>query len=405
MNLGLTIARKYLFGKKDTSIINLITGLSMLGIAIGTAALFLVLSVFNGFESLLTSMVNQFNPDIKIEAFEGKFIESDSVLLDRIKSIDGVIAISECLEEVALFEYDGSMDIGKVKGVDQYYTRVNSLDSAIVDGSYIVESEGKTRSVMGIGLAAKLSIGLNDPFTPIAVHMPKIKIRGILDKPFKTQYLYPGGIFSIQPEFDNEYLITTLSFVENLMQIKNKRSSIEINIDDNKDIDIVVDEMSKVLGKKFVIKDRKKQDEAYYKLMNIEKWMFFALFALMMILIAFNVVGALWMIVLDKKLDIAILKSMGGTESMIRNIFLFEGLLIAFWGLVSGLVLGGFIFFLQKNIGLISIPEGFMIDSYPMSFKWTDLVVVSSTVLTIGVLAAIAPAIRAMSLDTHLRGS
>ncbi len=400
------IARRYLFGKKRASTINIITGLSMFGIAIGAAALFLVLSVFNGFEDLLGSMVSRFNPDIKIVPSEGKYIEVTDSLLYTIKSVDGVREVSETLEEVALFRYEENLQFGIIKGVDSLFNKVNSIDSAILDGYYLI-GRGKeigSVGVFGAGVANSLKLALGAKVTqPVAVYMPKKKKRGALDRPFRTQFLIPSGVFSIQQEIDMQYVLAPLPFVERLLNVTKKRSAIEVDIDPEVDPVQVSSVLSGKLGTAYDIRDRRKQDEAYYKLMKLEKWMFFALFALMMLLVAFNIIGALWMIVLSKQQDIAILKAMGATAKTVRNIFLFEGLLISIYGLISGLILGMVLYLLQKHVGLVGIPEGFVIDSYPLSFRWTDWIVVGVTVLSIGMAASVLPSLRAMRISVTKR--
>ncbi len=400
------IARRYLFGKKRASTINIITGLSMFGIAIGAAALFLVLSVFNGFEDLLGSMVSRFNPDIKIVPSEGKYIEVTDSLLYTIKSVDGVREVSETLEEVALFRYEENLQFGIIKGVDSLFNKVNSIDSAILDGYYLI-GRGKeigSVGVFGAGVANSLKLALGAKVTqPVAVYMPKKKKRGALDRPFRTQFLIPSGVFSIQQEIDMQYVLAPLPFVERLLNVTKKRSAIEVDIDPEADPVQVSSELSGKLGTAYDIRDRRKQDEAYYKLMKLEKWMFFALFALMMLLVAFNIIGALWMIVLSKQQDIAILKAMGATAKTVRNIFLFEGMLISIYGLISGLILGMVLYMLQKHVGLVGIPEGFVIDSYPLSFRWTDWIVVGVTVLSIGMAASVLPSLRAMRISVTKR--
>ncbi len=400
------MARRYLFGKKNANTINIITGLSMFGIAIGAAALFLVLSVFNGFEDLLGEMVSHFNPDIKIVASEGKYLDHPDRLIAVIKAEEEVAEVSKSLEEVALFRYVDNMQFGVIKGVDSLFSKVTRIDSSIIDGMYSLRGVGEEpRGVFGVGMASalKLGIGPREALTPVAVYMPKKKKRGPLDKPFKTLFLMPSGVFAVQQEIDIQYVLAPFEFVADLLNIKDKSSSLEVRLVDGAEGASVMKSLAARLGKDYKVKDRRKQDEAYYKLMRLEKWMFFALFALMMLLVAFNIIGALWMIVLSKQQDIAILKAMGATDTKVRNIFLTEGLLISIYGLLAGLVLGLILYWLQKNVGLVTIPEGFVIDAYPLSFRWTDGLVVGGTVLSIGLIASVLPALRAMRISITQR--
>ncbi len=404
MNLSLKIARRYLFAKKSTNVINLISGISVLGITIGTAALVLVLSVFNGFEDLLTSLFSTFNPDIKIVPVKGKTFKMDDAILKRIEAAEGIAVVSETLEEVAFFEYKGKQDFGIVKGVDEHFVEVTGIDSTIREGRIIFRKEETEFAVLGGGMRNKLGINVEDQFTAMSVYMPNRKHRaGSLSKPFKKQFAYPVGTFVNQQDFDNQYVLTSLRFARSLLGSKNDLSAIEIKLKEGVDAQKTVSALRQIVGEDFIVKDRYQQNEAYLKLMNVEKWMSFAILSLMMVLIAFNMIGSLWMIVLEKKKDIAILKSMGATKTMVRNIFLQEGLLLTILGLVIGIVIAFVIYQLQINYGIIGFPGSFAFDAYPISMRLSDVLIVVFTVLLIGFLASILPARRAESISSMIR--
>lgn len=405
MNLALSIARRYLFAKKTTNTINIITGISVLGVAIGTAALILVLSVFNGFEGLLSSMLNRFNPDLKISLKEGKFFEVDSSTLAQVASLDGVLEVSKSIEEIAIFEYGKTQDIGVIKGVDEAFDKVTMVDSTIVRGDYLLKDEHLNYGVVGLGLYSRLGISPIDKLTPIKVYMAKQKKTSALEKEFRTMSLYPSGSFSVQGESDYTHIIAPFEFASKLLGIKNKVSQLEIKLASSKDESEVVEDLSTLLGDRFIVKNRYQQDEAFLKLMNIEKWVSYLIISLTLLLVAFNIIGALWMLVLDKKKDIAILKSLGSTREQIRNLYLYEGVIICALGLVLGIVLTFIIYFLQTNFGLIGIPQGFIIDAYPIELKWTDFVIVSITVMIIGTLASWYPAVMASKLNVSIRAN
>ena len=214
MRFSFDIARRYLFGKKSTNAINIITAISMLGIAIGAAALVLILSVFNGFEDLLKSLFNAMNADVKIELVEGKTFLIDEIDIAKIKQIPGIAETSFTLEEIALLDYTGNQDICTVKGVDELYRNTTTIDSAMIDGVFVLEKGEVDNMVLGAGLANRLNVGFGNPFEPVAVFMPKWKRRGPLDKAFKTQYAYPVGQFSIKQDFDYQYVFTSLAFLQ-----------------------------------------------------------------------------------------------------------------------------------------------------------------------------------------------
>ncbi len=403
MNLNYKIAARYLFGKKSTNAINLITWISLLGISLGTAALILVLSVFNGFEGLISGLLNNFNPDIKVEIKEGKHFEIDDGVLTTLKSISQVKNVSKALEEIALFEYHGTQEVGVIKGVDEYFKDVTRIDSTIRYGEFILKGDDIDYSVLGTGLSSKLGINHGDALTPVKVYMPLRKKKGPLAKDFKTMFTYPSGVFSVQSDNDFQYMITSYDFASRLLDSKSKLSSLEIDIEDDADIDKVKAEIEKIMGDDFIVKNRYQQDESYLKLMNIEKWVSYLIMTLIILLVAFNLIGALWMIVLDKKLDVAILRSMGFTKERVKNLFILEGLMISGLGLVLGIVIAIVLYWAQRNFGIISVPDGFIIDAYPIHLKWTDILIVAMTVMVLGYLASILPAFRAAKIPTYVR--
>lgn len=406
MNLAFKIARRYLFAKKTTQAINVISGISVFGLALGSAALILVLSVFNGFEHLIAGMMRNFNPDIKITATKGKTFVSDTALLAKVRACSGVLQVSESLEEIAFFEYEKSQAFGLLKGVDAVFTQVNRLDTAIQEGQFLLADEASDYAVLGAGIRNQLGVYERN-FIPLSVYMPRRETRFVLgqEKPFEKRFLYPKGSFAIQQEFDNQYIITNLAFVRDILEAPDEASAWEIKTAENADPAQVAQNLRVVLGPDFVVKDRYQQDEAFLKLMNVEKWMSYAILSLTVLLVAFNMVGCLWMVVLEKKKDIAILKSMGASNRLIKAIFLNEGLLLCLLGLSVGFILALVLYGLHVYTegGLVPLPEGFATDRYPLALKALDFVIVSVTVIVIGVLAALPAALRAERVDTIIR--
>lgn len=402
MKLYLTIASRYLTGKKTTNAINIITWISIIGMAIGTASLILILSVFNGFEGLLSGMLSNFNPDVKITLSEGKYTSRDQVQEDRLKGIKGVAQVSFVIEETCFFDYKGSQEVGIIKGVDGNYMQVTGLDSSIILGAAKF-GEDTEYGLLGSQMNTKLSVNPADDFTTVTVYMPSDEDKGPLAKPFNSLNFYPSGTFSVGGDIDPQYVLVNYEAANNLLNLENHFSAIELRLTQDADEKKVMNELQKVLGPKFKISNRYQQDEGFIKIMNIEKWISYLIACLTLMIIAFNLVGSLWMIVLEKKKDIAILKSMGLTKNGIQMIFLMLGLLISFIGMMSGYLLGIFLYWLQKEHGLVSIPDGFLVDAYPIELRMSDFIVVTMTVLVIGLLASLLPSFRAGQVSAFVR--
>ena len=370
--------------------------------SIGTAALILILSVFNGFESLLSGMLNTFNPDIKVTLVEGKYISKDSVNIDLIKKLDGIERISFSIEETSFFDYKGSQEVGIIKGVDENFVYVTGLDSSIVSGKANFNDE-IDYALLGSGMNTKLSINPSDEYAIITAYMPTKEDQGPLGKDFNTLQFYPSGTFSVGSDIDIQYVLVNFDLVNQLLKLEDHFSAIEIKVAPGTNENDVIQSLEKILGDKFMIKNRYQQDEGFLKIMNIEKWISFMIACLTLLIIAFNLVGSLWMIVLEKKKDISILMSMGLTKSSIRWIFLTLGFLISVIGLVFGFILSLILYWMQKNYGLISIPDGFLIDAYPIELRFIDFIVVTLTVMIIGYMASLLPSIRAGKVSAFVR--
>ncbi|MCB0633138.1 MAG: FtsX-like permease family protein [Saprospiraceae bacterium] len=403
MNLPLRIARRYLFTKRTTNAINIITGIAVFGIAVGTAALLLVLSVFNGFEDLITQMYSNFDPDVKVAPLKGKTFTEDSLTIEKLKRLPGVVSVARTLEEVAFFKYKDNTDVGIIKGVDEEYVQVANVDSVMREGTFALSSDETSYGVMGLGIRNKLSVDIEDPFYRIGVYMAKRKPNPLNPNPFRVQYLQPVGTFSAQPEFDQEYLLTELGFVRALLQLDDQLSALEIKLYPGFNNSSTYNAIQEIVGSDFSVKNRYQQQESFFKLMKVEKWLSYAIAGLMMVMIAFTLIGALWMAVLEKKSDVVILKSLGATDILVRNIFLIQGLLLSVLGLIIGFALAIGIYTLQKTVGIITIPGNTSIDSYPVSMRFIDFIIVILTVLAIGLIASIPPALRAKRISALVR--
>ncbi len=403
INLPFHIARRYLFGKKSTNVINVITGISVLGITIGTAALILILTVFNGLEDLISGLFNSFNPPIKISLVEGKTFTEDAIPLDEILKIEGVSEVSKSLEDLVLFEYDDIQEVGYMKGVDEHFRTVNQIDSVIRKGSFTLVDGDSDLAVFGVGLANKLNISVRRNIYPVRIFAPSKKSGLGSASPYKSQYLYAGGTFSVQDEQDNKYAFCSLEFLQALLGKRGKVSALEVGLTEEANVKDVKQKIKEIAGDAYYVKDQYEQDASFLRVMQIEKWLSYALACFTLLLIAFNMVGALWMLVLEKKKDMSILKSLGMTKKRIGRIFIAEGVLICFIGFILGSILAIIIYQLQIRIGLVPIPPGSIIDTYPVLMKIADFFIVFITVMAIGYLASLLPARRAGRIPAFLR--
>lgn len=405
MRLSFTvlIAWRYILGKKSFQAINIITGISMFGIAIGAAALLLILSVFNGFEDLLKSLYNAIYTDLKVYPIEGKYFSPDSADLATIRSWPEIEALSLTLEETALLDYQGSQDICTLKGVDDQFRKVTAIDSVLLDGDFVLQQGDVSLAILGAGLASRLNVNHQNPYESLTVYMPNRNQRGPLDMPFTRQFAYPVGRFSIKQDYDYQYVFVSLAFIRSLIESPNAVSGIEIKLSPGADVEKVKEKILALIKTPVSIKNKDEQNAAFFKLMNIEKWISFAVVSLTLIIVSFNLVSALWMIVLDKRKDISILQSMGASPTDVRKIFMRSGWMICFLGLAIGIILAVGFYILQKQFGIVPIPEGFVVDSYPIELRWIDLVIVGITVFIIGTLAAILPARKASRIAAYIR--
>ncbi len=395
MGISFDIAKRYLFKKKSTNVINIVTGISILGIAIGTAALVIILSVFNGFESLLSGQFNAFNPDYKIIPAVGKTFHPTNEMLLKINEIEGVEYASKVIEEVALFEYKGTQEIGMIKGVDENYHNVIKIDTFLLTGKYKLNDPKLKYGIIGLGMKVKLNVNINDRLNPITVYMFSRKKKMLGGSDFTFSDLYPSGVFSVRSETDSKYVIGSISFAEKLIGAKNEYTAVELKTSDNVDPVKLRETLNNIFPEEIDIKNKFEQDEAFLKIMNIEKWVSYLIVSLTLLLVVFNLVVCLWMIVLDKRKDIAVMKSFGFDKGIISKIFLNIGLFIAIIGMIAGFVIALVLYYLQSNHGLITVPDGFMISAYPIQLRVSDFIIVGLTVMIMGFLASILPAMKA----------
>jgi lipoprotein-releasing system permease protein len=385
-----------LLSKRKANFINIISILSIGGIAFSTAALIIVLSVFNGLEDLLRSLNNSFDPEIKIEAREGKSFESSGELLSRIKEIDGVELVTEVIEDYAYLRYRDANQVVIIKGVSDNFIEQNRIPAEnIVEGELKLKEGPVNYAIIGRGIQYTLSIATNDPLYPLQVYYIKNVSSVGLDpsKLYAKQNIVPGGVFSIVQNFDENYIIVPLRFTEELFNYGDKRTSFEIKTTAGADVFSVEERIQKAIGNDFNVLNHEEQHQDLYKLLKMEKLFTFLSLTLLLIIGSINIFFSLMMLALDKKKDISILKAMGAHDNQVRNIFLAEGVLIAFTGAFLGLALGIVFYWLQQNYGLISMGmETSITQGYPVKIKGLDFLLTLSVITLITILISLHPA-------------
>jgi lipoprotein-releasing system permease protein len=395
MNLPLFIASRYYRSKKTHHVINIITRIAMVGVAVGSMALIVVLSAFNGIENLVISLFNAFDPDIKIVPAEGKSFSIDDLTFEQIKSLPGVIHYSEVIEENALLKFRDKQHIATIKAVSENFVDMSRLDTMIIDGEFALEKEGIEHAVLGQGLASNLGVHVSSYINPIHIYLPRRKGQVSLnpEQAFKQGLVYPAGIFSIQHDFDSKFMIVPIHLARELLEYDNMVTSIELGIDKKKfRVSDIQGQIQEILGARFLVKDRFQQHDFLYKIMKTERWAVYLILTLILIIATFNVTGSLTMLIIDKKQDILILKNLGAETSLIKKIFFLEGLMISVSGAIAGLSLGFLICILQIKFEIIKLQGSFVMEAYPVKLIFWDFIWVFLTVLLIGSLASWFPA-------------
>ena len=405
MRTVLLLIRRYLFAGKSSLSINIIASVSILGLAVGTAALIIVLSVFNGFEELLTGMFSKYNPDIKIVERDGRHFREDSIPWERIHGISGISKMSRVYEQSCMFQYDDAQDFGTLRGVDENYASMISLDSAVTEGEARASDVHTPYAYLGLGISNKLGVSVDNFLTPLTAFTPGLK-EGKMEfgtEKYKRFILQPSMTYSFHQESDYEVVITDLDRFREYVGDTMVLSSIQMRLSPEAVPSSVAGELRKALGPQFLVKDRYMQDEAFLRIMNLEKWLYFTLFLMTMLLVSFTIVGTLWMAVLEKRMDIAILKSLGMMTTGIQKIYYGIGFGIGLLGMSLGFAIAVVFYSLQNKFALIKVPEEFIIDSYPISMRFTDFLLVGLAVFVTVFLACILPARKIRELNLIFR--
>ncbi len=397
MKLILQIALKFLFGKKSRGIINVISTISIVGVGVGSLALLVVLSVFNGLHGLIGSFYGSFDPDFKVISTEGKFYSIDSLNIQEIKNLDDVLQVSIVIEGNALLKYNKRIEPGIILGVDSTFSKVSQIDSIMVDGKFNMKDKNGYGGVIGYELADRLNVRPTF-MTPLSIYVPKRnkKINHMVPiEAFNQRYVHPKGIFMVkQQEYDSKFLIVDIGLAQNLFQFKQGEVSyLAISIDAGASVDGVQRKIQNILGDRFEVKNRQQQHASFYKMMGVEKLMSYLILCFILIIATFNLIGTMSMLIFDKKEGIKTLKSIGADKKMVTRIFLVEGWLISLIGVLAGVGLGIVLVLIQQHFGVIKFAGGgsFVVDAYPVQLLAYDILVSVLTVSSIGFAAAFYP--------------
>ena len=404
MNFPFFIARRYLFSKKSTHVINVISSISVIGVAVATMALVIVLSVFNGFHDLVASLFTSFDPQLKVVPVEGKTAPSDDPILTQIRLLPEVDVATETVEDQALAIYDGKQAMVKIKGVDDNFAELSHITDILYgDGSFSLHAANLEYGILGIRLAQTLGIGAQwDGY--LKIYAPQKEGQLDLSNPgegFVTDSLNsPGVLFSVrQSKYDKNYIVTSIAFARNLFGQQGMLSDLEIRLKEGSDLNAVKTEMQKIAGTKYKVLDRFEQQEDTFKIMSIEKLMAYIFLTFILVVACFNIIGSLSMLIIDKKNDVVTLRNLGANDKQITRVFLFEGRMIAVIGAVIGIGLGLLLCLLQQQYGFVRLGESegsFIVDAYPVSVHYTDVAIIFVTVIAVGWLAVWYP-VRALS--------
>ena len=399
MRLASFIAGRYLFAKKSHNVINIISAISSIGMAIGTAALIIILSVYNGFDTLIRSMLSNVEPDLLITPSTGKAFVPEGETFDWLYFHPEVKNMCGVLQEQVFINYDGQQGLAKAKGVDWIYEDETPLKDHIREGDFRLHRGDVPMAAVGSGLA--YSMGISPRFlSPIEIYFPSRTRKLSMANPvssIEAIKVWPSSIFSINNDIDAELMILPIEKMRELLEYKDEVSEVEVRLIEGttgKDAKRLQQEISERLGPDFRVKDRFQQNESLYKMMKYEKAAIYMILIFVIIIIAFNIFGSLSMLIIEKRPDIGTLRSMGAQESLIKRIFILEGWFISLAGLAVGLVIGTGFSLLQQHFGFIKMPGHFVVQAYPVILSWSDIILTAAGVASIGYLIALLPVLR-----------
>ena len=399
MNFALYIARRYLFSKKSTHAINVISGISVVGVAVASMALVVTLSVFNGFHDMVASLFTQMDPQLKVTPVKGKTAPADDPILTKIRQLPQVEVATECLEDQALAIFKDRQLMVKVKGVEDNFDSLTHIREIVEgDGQFELHAADMNYGIPGLGVAYQLGMGYTYD-EPLKIYAPKRE--GQLDMANPTEgfvedeLFSPGIVFSVkQGKYDKNYILTSIFFTRQLFNQDGMLSSLELRLKPGSNFDAVKSEMQQIAGDKYHVLDRYEQQEDTFRIMKIEKLIAYIFLTFILMIACFNIIGSLSMLIIDKKDDVVTLRNLGASDQQISRIFLFEGRMISVIGAVIGIALGLLLCWLQQQYGLVRLgsSEGsFIVDAYPVSVHPWDVVLIFLTVIAVGFLAVWYP--------------
>ncbi len=370
--------------------VNIISGISMLGVLIGSAALIIIMSVFNGFEAVILSSYSNFTAEIKIEPRLGKTFDPNTAYFTSLQRDPRVFSYTGVLQEMVLIKYDNRPFIGTIKGVSPGFLKNPRLDSIVQTGSFTLKKDNQNYAVIGAAVQSSLSVSVRDQFNQLEIYSPSRSAgsgAGPLSE-FVVRSIIPSGVYGLGPEFD-DMVVTPIEFARDLLNQPVNVSSLEINYKKGTDVDEVQAAIKDKIGAQFTVKNRLEQNAVLYKTLNFERWSIYMILTFVVIIAAFNIIGSLTILVIERKKDIAILTSLGANKQLIQGIFFFDGMMISITGCIVGIVLGLGFCILQQRYGLVKMGSTMsMIDAYPVSIRITDVGLVFLTVMVIAVIAS-----------------
>jgi lipoprotein-releasing system permease protein len=394
VNVAFYIAKRYLVAKKSHNLINIITLISVVGVGVGAFALIVVLSVFNGFEKVITEMVTAVSPDLVIEPKTGKFFKEDAFDVEKLQTIDGVEFAVKVIEDDALFRYNDKQHIGRLKGVSLNYMTTGIFDSLMVSGNFMLENETGSYAVAGAGVGWFLGLNARNPAALLTVYVPKSgdPSNFSFEQAFNYRALPISGIFNSKQEMDETHIIVPIDFASEMLGSQHELTSVELFATESTDIDVLQKSVESATGTGFTVKNTFQQQETLYQIMRSEKWAIFFILTFILILATFNVIGSLTMLIVDKRKDIGILRKLGAAPQLIKKLFLTEGILITLTGGILGLLLGIIVVLVQQYFGVLKLGNEtgtFIIDAYPVDLKVSDIIKVFGVVFVIGWLSSV----------------
>jgi lipoprotein-releasing system permease protein len=399
MNFPFFIARRYLFSKKSTHAINVISGISVVGVAIATMALVVTLSVFNGFHDLVASFFTSFDPQLKITPVEGKSVAADDPVLTQIRQLPQIEVATECVEDQALAIYKSRQMMVMIKGVDDNFDQLTHIKEILIgDGDFCLHAADMDYGIPGIRLAEQLATGYSYD-QPLHIYAPRREGQFDLTNPteaFEEDDLYsPGVLFNVrQAKYDKNYIITSIAFARRLFDQQGMLTSLELRLKPGSNFERTKSEIKQLCGDRFTVKDRFEQQDDTFKIMKIEKFIAYIFLTFILMVACFNIIGSLSMLIIDKKDDVVTLRNLGANDKQITRIFLFEGRMISAIGAVIGIIIGLLLCWLQQRFGLVALGSSsgsFVINAYPVSVHPEDIVLIFITVLVVGFLSVWYP--------------